>query len=273
MGLSMKRRSALKAFFVLWGAWTVMAFALNTILPGFSFGNGAMIPGFVALFLFAIAISFWELRFRWKHLPPEARRLWHIKLVFVPVALVAWIPLFANELCEFFPGGQRTTLKYRVVTIEDGGLHGRTSLRLYYHFHNLGWGSTRMKAKKLVITNKKDSEEAWSFDERVSRVDGPSGAYPLTDDGWEKVTKAMAPKFTDVQRNHFRMIIISSMKGHFKSGPGPLDLVYASTTYGTVPIHWGMAVAGLFSLLLIPVTWLVVRFTMFPKAAPAKEHP
>lgn len=259
MALSRKRKLALKAFLVLWGGWTVAACVTTAFFPAFTFGNTTTLAAFATLFVFAIAMAFWERLFRKAHLPPEARKIWHLKLLPLVIALIAWIPQFADEICAWIPGGQRVVQTYRVSVAGQHGEPNPTPLRLHYHFMNLGRGSSRMKAHELLIT----------------RNDAPSSRWVLGDvveaEGWRHLLSEIAPEFSPDQREQLRKVISDSLHGRFESGLAPVNLHFVVSTHSTFPIHWGFLMAGLFSLLLLPLTWFVVRFTMFPKGVPLRE--
>ena len=54
-------------------------------------------------------------------------------------------------------------------------------------------------------------------------------------------------------------------------GSTEMEITVLSVTTGTAPVPWTLLGALLFSALLLPVTWFVVRFTMFPSGVPLQQ--
>ena len=268
MALSRKRRLACTVFMALWGGWVVVAILIALVLPRFLFNANETAGGITVLFLTGLALGAWEKHFRKKHLPTVAQRPWHAWLVIFPLCLAGLLPKYAHHLCNYLPGGLRHSVTFIYWGTPDASGDRVALFPMDVIMTNRGWGPDVSPRRALIKT-----DPAWSVDCRALDLTNEKGTVAFDQKGAVSLLASVAPELDQPGQDELAVILLDHLRdGRFPiPGSTEFEITVLSATTGTARIPWTVITAGLFSLLLLPVTWLVVRFTMFPAGIPLPE--
>lgn len=273
-----KPRAFLKAFLLLWGGWTIVGFLwafLRSIEP---------IIGIV------IAVAAWisqagaELNFRSRNLPYEARKPWHALAVLFVIPIPFLVGELGPEYANHVPGVLRSKEVHELQIIPDS-FPTEKILRIHVEcgWRKTNWGasvrSVRFTESKVFTS---DEELAWIIDASSSEavsVGEPRIRIKLDQDGTEEVIRTVVSgSFAEDQVEVAAQVLRKGLAGRSGRTPQLNVLLFPRSKYrvgdhyvGNVAndISWPYVVATVFSLALFPVTWIVLRLTMFPRTTSA----
>lgn len=268
MARSLKDRLALKAFFGLWGGWTVMAVLIAIVLPKFLFNANQTAGGIVVLALFAVLMAIREKLFRRRLLPPVAQRLWHAWLVLIPLFVAGLLPKYAHLACQYVPGGLRYDATFVYWGPPDTAGERPVLFNVDMELRNAGWGPQVTPRTAEIKTT-----PAWSVSCLDGYAHGSERSIKMDPEGLRTLASEVAPGLSDDVQSELAFVMGDHLLRGIHPIPGSteMEITVLSVTTGTAPVPWTLLGALLFSALLLPVTWFVVRFTMFPSGVPLQQ--